>query len=205
MKKSLLAALLLAAVSLTACDKKAPASAEDILAQAQARQAEQRKEIRTFFSNTAELHKALASLADRPELQGAQFGPVSVVTFDIHRANIEVIVRSSKAEKLAGYDYPLATKKWSDPQPVRVSQGKDKDLQPTKQWPDVKPDVGMALRKADETLATLPPETVGYIYRVQFDSSTNYYKVDTTHDGDPKVKNYSMTLDANGQIVKKNW
>ncbi len=82
MNKALLAAVLAAAIPLAACDKKPKLSNEEIIAQAKAQQAEKRQEVRAFFSNTPELHKVLSSLAERPELQGAEFGPASAVNFD---------------------------------------------------------------------------------------------------------------------------
>lgn len=205
MNKILLTALLAAAIPLAACDKKPKLSNEEILAQAKARQAEQRKEVRAFFSNTPELHKVLASLAERPELQGAEFGPASRVNFDTTNGTIELIVRSSKSDKLQGYGFNTE-KKWRDPQPVKVvGGGKDKDMPMDAPWSEVKPDLAMALTKAEEILKTLPPETVGYIYRVKFSAKAKQYEINTTGEGDPKVKHYSMTLDENGQIIQKNW
>lgn len=205
MNKALLAAVLAAAIPLAACDKKPKLSNEEIIAQAKAQQAEKRQEVRAFFSNTPELHKVLAALAERPELQGAEFGPASAVNFDTDSGTIELVVRSSKSDKLQGYDFST-DKKWLDPKPVNVvGGGKDKDIPMDAPWSEVKPDLAMAFTKADEALKALPPETVGYIYMIKFSAKSKRYDIRTTGEGKPGVEHYSMTLDENGNIVKKSW
>ena len=75
MNKTLLAAVLAAAIPLAACDKKPKLSNEEIIAQAKAQQAEKRQEVRAFFSNTPELHKVLAALANAPSCRARSLAP----------------------------------------------------------------------------------------------------------------------------------
>lgn len=202
-KTTLYLAALLAVAPLAACEKQK--TIEEVVAEAKENELKRYRESIELLSDSAQLHGILAALAERPELKDAQFGPVDALNFDFYMNKITVNIRSSRAEKLAGYTYLLDEKTWSEPVPVQVFGDRDQDMVKLADWDAVKPDLDPILKQAHD-LFTQPPvpadDMPKGILNVQYEPESRTYIVRSQLS--EKTKNsYLIWFDDKGQISKK--
>lgn len=202
-KTTLCLAALLAVAPLAACEKER--TVEEVIAEAKENELKRYRENIELLGDPAKLQEILAALAERPELKDAEFGPADELRFNFHMNEIAVNIRSSRAEKLAGYTYSLIEKTWRDPVPVRVSGGRDADFVKLADWSALKPNLGPVLQQAHD-LFTQPPvpadDMPSGIMEVVYAPDSGRYAA-ASQLSEKTQNSYKIWFDEQGRVIKK--